>query len=225
MLALFAQAARNKKWDDDDFPREFIVIILAVVCGMFLFHLLIKIPYILTLSKTLRHCRPRTRKMQPGLLWLYLIPYFDLIWHFFIVLKIAESLRREFRSRGLSIRNEDFGHGLGLTMCITFVCAFIPYIGSCIALVGLVCWIMYWVKMAGYNNRLARDGEYDDGDEEDRWDDEEYEEKDKDDSRDDEDDDRPRKSRTEYEADDDDRPRKRRTEYDDEDDDGRPRRR
>jgi hypothetical protein len=86
-------------------------------------------------------------------------------------------------------------------MCVLWVCSIIPYLGSCLALIAFVCWIIYWVKIAGYSGQLARDGEFH-GDDEESWDDEEHDE-----SRD-EDDDRPRRRRKEHEdEEDDDRPR------------------
>ena len=43
----------------------------------------------------------------------------------------------------------------------------IPFIGGIFTLIGVVCWIMYWVKIAGFSKELAtgesfRD-EYDSG--------------------------------------------------------------
>lgn len=109
--------------------------------------------YILTLQKALNKCNPENRDMSPGLIWLYLIPLFNLFWHFMIVFKMASSLEKEFKSRQIETDPMP-GKTLGLVMCILFACSIIPGIGGLISLGGLVCWIIYWVKIAGYSKQL-----------------------------------------------------------------------
>jgi hypothetical protein len=83
--------------------------------------------------------------MNPGLVWLMLIPLFNIVWHFFIVLNMAKSLAAEFQKRGIA-EDPSPGQTLGLVMCIAnLICG--P--------VGLVCWIIYWVKIAGYSSKIA----------------------------------------------------------------------
>jgi hypothetical protein len=43
---------------------------------------------------------------------------------------------------------------MGLTYLIMNLLAAIPYLGMIFGLVGLVCFIMYWVKIAGYSKEL-----------------------------------------------------------------------
>ncbi len=42
-----------------------------------------------------------------------------------------------------------------MIMCILICCGIIPLLGILCSLGGLVCWILYWVKIAGYSNRIA----------------------------------------------------------------------
>ena len=57
---------------------------------------------------------------------------------------MAKSLAAEFRKRGIA-EDPNPGQTLGLVMCIAnLVCG--P--------VGLICWIIYWVKIAGYSSRI-----------------------------------------------------------------------
>ena len=101
--------------------------------------------YLLTLQKALNRCSPECRAMNPGLVWLMLIPLFNVVWHFFIVLNLAKSLAAEFQKRGIA-EDPNPGQTLGLVMCIAnLICG--P--------VGLICWIIYWVKIAGYSAKLA----------------------------------------------------------------------
>ena len=190
--------------------------------------LLVAICFLLTLQKALNRCHPDNRAMSPGQVWLNLIPCLNLVWSFLTVTRVADSLDREFRDRRLRTEG-DYGRGIGITACVLNLVGGIPYIGVLFALGGLVCFIIYWVKIAGYSKQLADDEGYDRDDDyddrprkrsvrDDRYEDDEYEE-----------DDRPRRRSVRDDDEEDDQPRSRRRddEYDDEDDadDDRPRRR
>jgi len=110
--------------------------------------------YLLTMQKALNRCAPESRAMQPGMVWLMLIPLFNLVWHFFVVLNMAKSLEAEFGRRGLSIEPEP-GKTLGLTMCILTCCGIIPFLGILCSLGAFICWIIYWVKIAGFSAQIA----------------------------------------------------------------------
>jgi hypothetical protein len=183
MLAILAQ--QNNA---NDPPEEFIIGLLAVVCGFYLVLLIVLIFFLLTLSKTLSQCRPENRTMEPGQVWLNLIPIFNLAWMFITVLRLSESLKNEYYDRGWNRRGEDYGQGLGIATCSLIVAANIPYIGCIFFLGWMVCFILYWMRMSGYGTQLAsRPARYDDYD--DRRRDDDYD--DRDDRRDDYDDRRP----------------------------------
>ncbi len=116
--------------------------------------LVVVIFYLLTLQRALTRCSPENRAMQPGMVWLSLIPCFNLVWQFFIVINVAKSLGAEFKKRGIP-EEENPGQGIGLAMCILKVVSAIPYVGCVTGIGALVCWIIYWVKIAGYSQKLA----------------------------------------------------------------------
>jgi hypothetical protein len=118
------------------------------------FFLVIMVFYLLTLQKALSRCAPENRAMAPGLVWLQIIPLFGLVWQFFNVINIAKSLGAEFQKRGLA-EDPQPGKTLGLVMCILGCCSIIPLLGFFCAIGALICWIMYWVKIAGYSGKLA----------------------------------------------------------------------
>lgn len=122
-----------------------------IVFAIFLIPLIF---YILTLQKALNNCAPANRAMQPGLVWLLLIPCFGIIWHFFIVINMAKSLGAEFQTRGIAEEPEP-GKLLGLIMCGLACASIIPILGGLFGLGYLVCWIIYWVKIAGFSKKLA----------------------------------------------------------------------
>src|ERR1039457_3924679 len=93
--------------------------IIRIVAG--LLALLCLIPlflYLSMLSRTLRKCSPASRTMEPGMVWLLLIPFFGLIWNFFIVLALANSLGRELPARGVTQLDPEPGKSIGIAMCI-----------------------------------------------------------------------------------------------------------
>ena len=171
---------------DADKLREMLPL-LIVVLGIVI---IVGILFLLTLQKALSRCSPRNRLMEPGMVWLNLIPCWNIIWQFFTVNRVSGSLQNEFRDRGMR-EGGDFGAGLGITSCVLRLISFIPIIGPVLAIAGLICGIIYWVKIAGYSSTLALDGHFDDV-RRDGWDD---------------DDDRPRgRSSRRDDNDDDDRP-------------------
>ena len=133
--------------------------IVGLVLGIILIvSMILMIPtvfYLITLQKALSRCRPENRTLAPGLVWLLLIPFFSMIWHFFIVSGLSETLSREYAARGETAVG-DQGRSIGLAMCILNACSLVPYLGSLCALAGFVCWILYWVRIAEYSSHLLQ---------------------------------------------------------------------
>jgi hypothetical protein len=170
----------------------------GVMCVIFIIALTIQIFFLLNISKTLTLVSPRNRKMEPGMVWLNLIPCLQMVWTFLIVLRTAESLDDEFYDRRLR-SGGDYGKGVGLGWAICAVLSAIPYIGAIFSIPALICFILYWVKIHGYRKQLEGYSKYGDDD-----DDEDYEDRrdrrdrrrDRDDDDDDDDeDDSPRRRR------------------------------
>jgi hypothetical protein len=133
-----------------------------------------QILYLMMLSKTLSRCSPRNRTMEPGQVWLNLIPCFNFVWLFITVNRVAESLEEEFYDRRLP-REGDFGKGLGITYLCLNLAGMIPYIGLLFSLGALICWIIYWVKISGFSKQLAEDDGYGRGSDNER--DDEYDDR------------------------------------------------
>ena len=60
------------------------------------------------------------REMEPGLVWLLLIPCFGVFWSFFVFPKVARSFRRAFEARG-ETRHGDCGVAIGWWIAICAV--------------------------------------------------------------------------------------------------------
>ena len=82
--------------------------------------------------------------------WLLFIPLFGTIWHFFIVSNLADSIKAEADTLNIITDEQRPGYNVGLAMCILNCLFFFPFAG----LAGLICWIVYWVKISGYKNLI-----------------------------------------------------------------------
>ena len=128
-----------------------LLIVVLIACVIML---LPAIFYMLTLQKALDRCSPENQAMAPGMVWLMFIPLFGLAWHFVIVLNLAKSLGAEFSKRRISAEPNP-GRDLGLVMCILGCCDLIPHLRLPFSLGFIACWIVYWVKIAGFSSKLA----------------------------------------------------------------------
>jgi hypothetical protein len=52
-------------------------------------------------ARALSACSPRHRTLEPGLVWLNFVPVFHLFWKFWTAAQVGNSVRQEFRARGL----------------------------------------------------------------------------------------------------------------------------
>ena len=93
------------------------------------------------------------RKMEPGLVWLLMIPCFNIVWNFFVYLRLSESYKAYFAAVGRD-DGSDYGRGLGLAYAICAVCGIIPYLGILASLASLVLLIILLVKLTGYKNLI-----------------------------------------------------------------------
>jgi len=125
---------------------------LPIVAAIFL---LPTIFFLITLQKALSRCEPGSRTMTPGQVWLCLVPVFNLIWTVFVVNAISDSLYSEFTRRGM-VEEPQPGRSLGLAFAILGVISIVPILGFVTGIAALVCWILYWVKIAGYSEKIAQ---------------------------------------------------------------------
>jgi hypothetical protein len=125
-----------------------VFVLLAAAIGI-----AIAVFYILTMQKALNLAGERHQKMQPGMVWLMLIPLFNLVWHFFVVKNVSESIKSWADEHGEKV--DDAGYTIGLIACIANCCGVVPVINLLAGPVGLVCFILWWVKVAGFNRLMA----------------------------------------------------------------------
>jgi hypothetical protein len=91
--------------------------------------------------------------MEPGLVWLMLIPIFNIVWQFFVVLRLSTSYQNYFRAQNRGDVG-DCGYTIGLVALILSCVSIIPYLGCLTSLASLVLWIIYLVKAVGLRDQI-----------------------------------------------------------------------
>jgi hypothetical protein len=128
------------------FMVVFYGIILAISMG-------ILVLICLGLSGFLKALPPEFRLMEPGMVWLMLIPCFNIIWIFFVYPRIARSYQNYFRAQG-RYDVGDCGEAVGLWYCICVVLSAIPCVGVIASIASLVLLIIYFVTLFGLKGQV-----------------------------------------------------------------------
>jgi hypothetical protein len=132
-------------------PLPLMALIVAALAG-----LLAMIFFLGILQNALKKCAPASRTMSPGKVWLTLVPLCGLIWQFFVVLNVADSLENEFARVGIPCRGLKQSTAIGLGMCVCNSCVLVPValLKHLILGVGFVLWVAYWFRIANFTRAL-----------------------------------------------------------------------
>lgn len=129
--------------------------IIQIVAGiMFLAIFVTYMAFIATLFAALARCSIASRTMAPGTVWFMLVPLVNLVWQFFVVLALADSLRNEFRARGITDVEPHPGRSVGIGVCVSACCGIVPFVNLLALPAHLILVIVYWVKIAEFSRRL-----------------------------------------------------------------------
>ena len=113
--------------------------------------------YIRSVQLTLEAVPPDKREMSPGTAWLLLIPLFNLIWTFFVVMKLSESFRA-LKAANMLRSPTDASYSVGLAMAIcsalSLVAGWVPVVGWLILIASFVLWILYWVGIVNARKEI-----------------------------------------------------------------------
>ena len=125
----------------------FIVVVVVVV--------VVVLSFLMEVARLLRRVQPEYRRMEPGQVWINLIPIFNVIWVTVTIERVAESLRAEFTARGLHGPDEKYGRKAGLTTLALLATAVPLYEVAIVTYpVALGYWIAYWRQINRYTRRL-----------------------------------------------------------------------
>lgn len=109
--------------------------------------------YLITVRNTLRAISPQNRFMEPGQVWISLIPVVNIVWQFMQVEKLANSINSELVRRGTPPSKKPT-YSISMAFCILSLCSWITIISNLACLAAIVCWIIHWVKVNEFKNQF-----------------------------------------------------------------------
>jgi hypothetical protein len=107
--------------------------------------LIIDLVVCLFLYKFYQRVPRQFRIMEPGMVWLLVIPCFNLVWNFFVFIRLSRSLKGYFNSVGNQAVG-DCGEGIGLAYSICEAARIIPCVGLFVWIAAVVLVILYLIK-------------------------------------------------------------------------------
>ena len=126
---------------------------LLILFWVFLFSFAVNIVLVFLLYTDFTRVPRGFRKLEPSLVWLLLIPCFNLVWNFFVFPRMSESFKAYFDSVGdASVGN--CGRDLGLGYSICSAASMIPFVGCFTGIASLVLFIIYLIKANELKNRI-----------------------------------------------------------------------
>lgn len=132
-----------------------IALLVIILLFILIISLIPTLFYLRSLLTAFRRCAPENRTQNPEEVWLLLVPFFNIAWHFVTVRRLAESQTKEFEQRGLQPNDLSSTKTIGIVMCALTLCTIIPFLGLLAAPAGFICWILYWIKVSGNSSMLV----------------------------------------------------------------------
>ena len=128
--------------------------VVGLIAGGLVLILVVGSAFFAAITRALRRVSPENRRMEPGQVWLNLVPVFNIVWATVTVERVAESLRNEFRERGMDGPSESYGRGRGLTALVLLLIVVPPVTALVTWPVALGYAIAYWRQLNRYAERL-----------------------------------------------------------------------
>ena len=119
----------------------------------FAFFLVVSIFYYMLLQKTMNRVSEANRPFPGGLVWLGFIPAVGPIWVIVYAILLSLAIKKDFIAAGRPDHNDGaLPFSIGQAVCLGLT--IIPILGAVAAIVYLVLWIMYWVKIAALKDKM-----------------------------------------------------------------------
>lgn len=135
--------------------RELEILEPLAAISLVLLFLLAVFLYCRDLQRALSLVRPQCRAASPRSVWLiFLLPY-NFIEDFFIIVHVAQSLRREAQTNDALRPFTRFGMLSGIGWCSAQIISLIPHtIGSLAGLLAVPLWLVHWQLIRRINRAL-----------------------------------------------------------------------
>lgn len=122
--------------------------------------IVVVILWCVTMNRAIDQVSHDIRKMEPGAVWLCMIPLFGFVWGFIVNNAVADGIAKELHIRSIFPNEQKPGYSMGMTGCILFCFCIIPLGGIAIAIIGLIFLVIHMVKIAEYNKVLQQSGRW-----------------------------------------------------------------
>lgn len=120
--------------------------------------------YLRQVSRLLYAMQPASRKLNPGIVWIGMIPVFHLIWPLILNPLVCSSVRAELESRKKD-EYGDYGMVLGIVYPVMMLTGgYIPYIGRFVTAGSFLLWFLFWMRLNDYKRRIEEGQLKHDGD-------------------------------------------------------------
>jgi cbb3-type cytochrome oxidase subunit 3 len=112
--------------------------------------------FLLTQQKTFEAITPENRLMQPGNVWMQLIPIYNLYWYFVVVNKLSLSIAAEYSRLSIDKSEQNPTQNIGIATGVLYFVTIIPEdtIQGFASLAWMVCFIIYWVQIFRCKNKI-----------------------------------------------------------------------
>jgi len=115
-------------------------LLLLAMMGLFIIPVIF---FLITLQNTLRAIEPQNRTMEPGNVWLMLIPLFNFVWSFMLVNAIANSCKTQMEQYGI-YNEQKSTYNVGIAWA---VCLILNILLGLFSILSLIFFIVYWIKV------------------------------------------------------------------------------
>lgn len=127
---------------------------LAFLCVILTVVFVVNVIVCFLMYKPLSKLPESYRPFSPGLVFLMLIPIANFIMPFLISISFTNGFKNYFGSVG-DQSNGDCGKTIGLVWAIASVCSVIPIVNYLAGPVGLICMIIFIVKLWSMGNKVG----------------------------------------------------------------------
>lgn len=130
-----------------------------MVCLLGTIVFIVHVAFLASLDRAVKRVEPENRRLDPGMVWLNLIPLFNLMWMIVTIERVGESLRNEYVARGRHRFSESYGKSAGLAAMLLTGTGFLfgVFAAPCMLIFwffAFIYWVVYWAQIAGYSRRL-----------------------------------------------------------------------
>ena len=124
--------------------------------AFFLAFIVIGILFLLTQQKAFEAISRENRLMEPGNVWLQMIPLYNLYYYFIVVNKLSKSIGAEFSRLAVDKKELHPTQNIGIATGVIYFFILLPddTIKGFASLLWIICFIIYWVQIAQCRNKI-----------------------------------------------------------------------